>query len=98
MKKSGYTKLVELDITDRTAGGAQLGDVILYDWDGRPDSKIDHVAIVTSIGPDGTVGISQHTPARSYRQWNLNSNGAQLSAHALTCCKSCCRSPRAAST
>lgn len=78
MTESGTGRLIEISIGDRTAGGVQLGDIIMYDWDNGPDGKIDHVAIVTAISADGTVGISQHTPARPYRQWNANSDGSPL--------------------
>lgn len=63
MTASGIGSLTELNINDRSAGGAQLGDVIMYGWDNGADGRIDHVAIVTFISADGTVGISQHTPA-----------------------------------
>jgi len=78
MTASGIGSLKELNVNDRNAGGAQLGDVIMYDWDGGADGKIDHVAIVTSIAADGTVGVSQHTPARENRQWNLDGDGHML--------------------
>ena len=78
LQEDGLAQLTEISPSDLTGGGAQLGDVILYDWDNGADGKIDHVAIVTEIGQDGTVGISQHTPARDYRQWNLNGDGSPL--------------------
>jgi len=57
--------------SDNTAGGAQVGDVIAYDWDSPgPDGSIDHVALVTSIKPNGYPLVSQHTPARKDRGWS----------------------------
>jgi uncharacterized protein YraI len=78
MENDGYGTLTEIDPSDPTAGGAQLGDVILYDWNNGADGIVDHAAIVTKISADGTVGITQHSPARDYRKWNVDGNGKQL--------------------
>lgn len=54
---------------DNTAAGAQIGDLIVYDWDNGADGKIDHVSIVT--GFSGTYPlVSQHTTARWNRGWS----------------------------
>lgn len=68
--------LAEISTDDSTAGGAQLGYIILYDWDSpsghHADGFVDHAGIVTSIGSDGSVRISQHSPSRLGKQWALD--------------------------
>jgi hypothetical protein len=57
--------------SDNTAGGAQIGDIIAYDWDRPgPDGSIDHVAMVTGMKPSGYPLVSQHSPARRDRGWS----------------------------
>lgn len=70
MVNSGRGKIKEVAWSDNTAGGAQLGDVIAYDWEGRPDGKIDHLAIVTSFTPEGYPRVTQRTVARKDRFWS----------------------------
>lgn len=55
---------------DNTAAGAQLGDVIAYDWDG--DGTIDHVAIVTHLNGDGYPEVSEHSPTAENRYWSYS--------------------------
>ena len=66
---AGYATITEIDWKDRSAGGAQLGDVLLYDWNDAADGFIDHAAVVTTIEPDGMVEVSQHSPARVDKAW-----------------------------
>lgn len=72
---SGSAVIREVSWRDTTAGGAQLGDVIGYDWDvrgGRPgaDGVLDHLAIVTSIDGQGYPFVTQHSPTQVNRAWS----------------------------
>ena len=49
--RAGYATITEVTWSDNTAGNAQVGDVIAYDWNGAADGFIDHVAIVTKLDP-----------------------------------------------
>lgn len=60
----------QIDWSDNTAQGAQLGDVIAYDWEG--DGIIDHVAIVTNINDSGYPEVSQHSPTEQNRYWSYS--------------------------
>ena len=63
--------------TDVTAGGAQLGDLVAYDWAGAPDGVIDHLAIVTSLDAQGGPSVTQHSPARKSRYWSWDPGANQ---------------------
>lgn len=56
--------------SDLTASGAEIGDVIAYDWDGPADGVIDHLAIVTTLNGTGEPSVTQHTPAQLNRYWS----------------------------
>ncbi|QHF21700.1 CHAP domain-containing protein [Rathayibacter sp. VKM Ac-2762] len=82
MVNNNYSTLAEISTEDRTAGGAQLGDIILYDWDAangehHADGAIDHAGIVTAIDGDGSVRISQHSPSRLDKPWALDPSTGQ---------------------
>lgn len=65
-------KLAEISIiswTDNTAHGAQVGDIIAYDWDGVANGTYDHLAIVTGFSETYPL-VSQHTTARWNRGWS----------------------------
>ena len=69
----------EVSWSDNTAGGAQLGDVIGYDWNGRPDGILDHLAIVTSLNQYGYPSVTQHSPSRTrYWSWDPAGNWIQV--------------------
>lgn len=78
LQEAGYGELREVNVGDPSAGGAQLGDVVFYDWNNGPDGEIDHAAIVTAIRGDGTVVISQHSPARPARVWDEHEDHTKL--------------------
>ncbi|MFT4135696.1 amidase domain-containing protein [Microbacterium sp.] len=71
---SGLGTKTAVDWNDNTAGGAALGDVIAYDWEG--DGHIDHLALVTSLNDQGYPSVTQRTPAQlnRYWSWSLESN------------------------
>ncbi|MCA1481305.1 amidase domain-containing protein, partial [Bradyrhizobium sp. NBAIM08] len=74
MVDSGKGTIKEVRWSDASAGGAQLGDVLGYDWDGptaatRADGRMDHLAIVTGFSTDGRPLVSQHTKPQSNRYW-----------------------------
>lgn len=68
MIASGRADRVPITWTDNTASGAQLGDVIAYDWDG--DGHIDHVALVTSLNAEGYPSVTQKTTDQLNRYWS----------------------------
>jgi hypothetical protein len=68
--QAGYATVTEIRWTDVTAGGAQPGDLIAYDWAGAPDGVIDHLAIVTSPDAQGPPTVTQHSWARKDRVWS----------------------------
>lgn len=68
--QAGYATIREVQWTDVTAGGAQLGDIIAYDWAGAPDGVIDHVAIVTALDAQRAPSVTQHSLARLNRYWS----------------------------
>lgn len=65
------TKQEVTDWTDRSVMGANIGDVIVYDF--NADGTIDHATIVTAIDPDGVVKVTQHGPSRSDKPWDWSS-------------------------
>lgn len=65
---SGLADKVAISWTDNTASGAQLGDVIAYDWEG--DGHIDHLAIVTALNAQGYPSVTQKTPDQLNRYWS----------------------------
>jgi hypothetical protein len=70
MVNSGTATIKEIKWSDNTAGGAELADVIAYDWDSGADGRVDHLAIVTSINSDHYPSVSQHSPTRRDRYWS----------------------------
>jgi hypothetical protein len=72
---SGLGTIREIAWSDNTAGGAQLGDIIAYDWDNGADGRIDHLAIVTAFNDQGYPSVTQHTPTQVHRYWSWSLNG-----------------------
>jgi hypothetical protein len=70
MVSTGRATISEINWSDNTAGGAQLADVIAYDWNNGADGIVDHVAMVTSFTADGYPQVSQHSPTRLNRGWS----------------------------
>lgn len=74
MERSGTATVAEITWSDNTASGAELGDVIAYDWDtpsgSGSDGTIDHLAIVTGFTPEGYPLVSQHSPSQVNRYWS----------------------------
>lgn len=73
----GYATITQISWPDPTAGGAQPGDVIAYDWNNGADGVIDHLAIVTNVAHDGRPVVAQHSPSRR-RPWNVDEKGTAL--------------------
>ena len=68
---AGYATIREISWSDLSAGRAQRGDVIGYDWDnGVANGVLDHLAIVTRIAPSGAPMLNQHSPAQRDRLWS----------------------------
>lgn len=61
---------IPIDWSDNDASGAELGDVIAYDWEG--DGIIDHVAVVTNINDSGYPEVSQHSPTQENQYWSYS--------------------------
>jgi hypothetical protein len=72
---AGYATIREVQWVDVTAGGAQVGDLIAYDWAGAADGVIDHLAIVTSLDAQGGPSVTQHSVARKDRYWSWDPGG-----------------------
>jgi hypothetical protein len=74
---SQIATIKEVSWSDNTAGGAQLGDIIGYDWDS--DGVLDHLAIVTSLNPQGYPTVTQHSPSDTrYWSWDPAGNWIQI--------------------
>lgn len=74
---TGMATITELSWTDNNAGGAELGDIIAYDWydrerDQHPDGRIDHLAIVTGFTAEGYPLVTEHTNAHLDRYWTYS--------------------------
>jgi hypothetical protein len=68
---SRIATIQEIKWSDNTAGGAQIGDIIGYDWDGpKADGFMDHLAMVTSLNAQGYPSVTQHSPSRRDRYWS----------------------------
>lgn len=66
--ESGFATSTELSWTQSEPPGAQLGDIIAYDWEG--DGTINHLAMVTGYDQDRFPLVSQHTPTQTNRYWS----------------------------
>jgi hypothetical protein len=75
LQAAGYATVKEVSWSDNTAGGAQVGDVIGYDWDNGADGVLDHLAIVTSLNAQGYPSVTQHTSPRRDRYWSWDPSG-----------------------
>ena len=62
-----------IDWPDNTASGAELGDVIAYDWEGN--GTIDQVAVVLNFNDDGYPEVSQYAPTAGVRYWSVPESG-----------------------
>jgi hypothetical protein len=67
---SGIATIKEVSWSDNTAGGAQIGDIIGYDWQGPADGILDHLAIVTDLNAQHYPSVSQHSNSRLNRYWS----------------------------
>jgi hypothetical protein len=75
---AGMATKTPINWADNTANGAELGDLIVYDWDHGSDGTIDHVAVVTGYAPGTNYPtVSQHSANRLNRYWSWDpaSNG-----------------------
>lgn len=70
MVRTGLATVSEVKWSDNTAGGAELADIIAYDWEGPADGRVDHLAMVTGFTDDGYPLVTQHSPARLNRGWS----------------------------
>lgn len=72
---SGLATVREVAWSDNTAGGAELGDVIAYDWNDGADGVMDHVAVVTGFADGGYPTVTQHSAPRLDRGWSWDVDG-----------------------
>ena len=72
---SGLASVTRIQWSDNTAAGAELGDVIAYDWDGAADGGMDHLAVVTGFAEGGYPLVTQHSPSRLDRGWSWDPGG-----------------------
>lgn len=61
--------IAEVSLSSKNPG-VQLGDLIMYDWEGKPDGILDHTAVVTGFDSDGTTLVTQREPSQTDRKWN----------------------------
>lgn len=80
MQRTGRARLLGVDTMNDVLASAQLGDVIVYNWDGR--GKYQHVAIVTQLTETATY-VSQQTPTQRNRPWNRYGDGRWISSASL---------------
>lgn len=69
LKSQGWATITKIPWSDNTAKGAQLGDIIAYDWDGGT-LDFQHLAMVTSLNAQGYPSVSQHSEGRQNRYWS----------------------------
>lgn len=77
MQRAGYARLIGVDSMLPSVADAQLGDVIVYNWDGR--GHFQHLAVVTAF-EDGVMRVTQQTPSQRNRPWNRFGNGGWISS------------------
>jgi hypothetical protein len=75
MVRCGKATLTEIKWSDNTAAGAQLADVIAYDWENGADGRVDHLAMVTGFTNDNYPLVTQHSPGRLNRGWSWDPDG-----------------------
>ena len=69
LESQGWATITKIPWSDNTAKGAQLGDIIAYDWDGGT-LDFQHLAMVTSLNDQGYPSVSQHSEGRQNRYWS----------------------------
>jgi putative amidase-like protein len=70
VSQAGLATIHQLDFNQPMIQGAQLGDVIGYDWDPpRPDGFLDHLAIITAFSPTGYPLVSAHSDSLLNGGW-----------------------------
>jgi cell wall-associated NlpC family hydrolase len=72
---SGVAIAIGCDARVDRIDAAEIGDVVIYNWDGR--GTYQHAAIVTRQS-DTTTYVTQHTPAQRSRPWNRKGNGTWI--------------------
>ncbi|HKP42116.1 amidase domain-containing protein [Mycobacterium sp.] len=65
---SGTATIQELNWRQNDVPNAQIGDLIGYDWNGRPDGTLDHMMIVTGFSGQYPL-VSGHTRATANQGW-----------------------------
>lgn len=69
LESEGHAAISQIEHwSDNTANGAELGDIIAYDWNG--DTKFDHLAMVTSLNEQGYPSVSEHSNGNRDRYWS----------------------------
>ena len=69
LESEGWATITKITWSDNTAQGAQLGDIIAYDWDAGT-LEFQHLAMVTSLNDKGYPSVSQHSEGRQNRYWS----------------------------
>lgn len=80
MQRVGYARLIGTDTMLPSPPGAQIGDVIVYNWDGR--GRYQHLALVTEFN-DGLMRVTQQTPSQRNRPWNRYGDGRWIETASL---------------
>lgn len=80
MQRTGNGRLIGVDTMDPRPALAELGDVIVYNWDGR--GRYQHLAVVTAF-VDGVMRVTQQTPSQLNRPWNRYGDGRWIATASL---------------
>lgn len=80
MQRVGYARLIGTDTMLASPPGAEIGDVIVYNWDGR--GRYQHLALVTEFD-DGLMRVTQQTPSQRNRPWNRYGDGRWIETASL---------------
>lgn len=73
LQTQGWATISKITWSDNTAHGAQLGDIIAYDFNG--DQRYDHLAMVTSLNTQGYPSVSEHSNPHRDRYWSWSIQG-----------------------
>ncbi|MBW9110167.1 amidase domain-containing protein [Microbacterium ureisolvens] len=73
VKERKIATIAEVSLGSKNPG-AELGDLIMYDWGGVSPGVIDHVAVVTGVAADGTLLVTQKENDYIDKGWNWSAS------------------------
>lgn len=80
MQRVGNGRLIGVDTMEPRPPLAELGDIVVYNWDGR--GGYQHLAVVTAF-IDGLMHVTQQTPSQLNRPWNRYGDGRWIATASL---------------